>query len=174
MAPVGLIDVEGRSVEAVGDRRYLRGRHKQEDCGRVDEAPDQPGTGDTVDLRPRAGHPDRSPAVVARRQLFFGDKGGLRRAPGLEAAFENLGSLAKGAKMRGDTVAELLAFLAQNDGWPRQAFRPIRHGAVVAPYRSGQQTRIGSEILVVANVDNHRRVRRADDAVEFFGRDFKK
>ena len=44
-------------------------RHEQEHRVRIDEAADQPGAGDAVDLRPRARHPDRASLRVARGQL---------------------------------------------------------------------------------------------------------
>ena len=57
----------------------------------IDEAPDQPGAGDAVDLRPRAGHPDGAALRVARRQFRCRHQRQLGRLPALEAAFERLG-----------------------------------------------------------------------------------
>lgn len=43
-----------------------------------------------------------------------------------------------------------------------------------ASHRSRHKAAIGGEVLVVANVDDRRRIRRADDAVQLVGCDFKK
>ena len=51
MAPENALDIEGRAVEALRDRLHLRGRNEQEHGFRIDEATDQPGTGDTIDFR---------------------------------------------------------------------------------------------------------------------------
>ena len=53
MAPEHVLDVERRGVETLGDGSDFGGRHEQKDRGRIDEAADQPGAGDAVDLRPR-------------------------------------------------------------------------------------------------------------------------
>jgi len=60
---------KGTAVEALADRDDLGRRHEQEHRVRIDEAPDQPGAGDPIDLRPRAGDPDGAPLRVARRQF---------------------------------------------------------------------------------------------------------
>ena len=66
VAPEHALDVEGRGVETLGDRRDLRRRDEQEHRIRIDEAADQPRAGDAVDLRPRARHPDGAALRVAR------------------------------------------------------------------------------------------------------------
>ena len=84
-------DVEGRGVEALADRDHLGRRDEQKHRVRIDEAPDQPGAGDAVDLRPRAGDPDGAALRVARRQFRCRHQRQLGRLPALEAALERLG-----------------------------------------------------------------------------------
>ena len=60
MAPEHVLDVEGRGGEALGHRRHFRRGHEKEDGLGIDEAADQPGAGDAVDLGPRAGDPARA------------------------------------------------------------------------------------------------------------------
>jgi len=52
MAPEHVFDVEGRGVIAFGDAHHLGGCHKQDDRAGIEKPPDQPGTGDAVDLGP--------------------------------------------------------------------------------------------------------------------------
>ena len=105
----------GRRAEALGDRDHLGRRDEQEHGVRIDEAADQPGAGDAVDLRPRPGHPDGAASRIARGQLCGRHQrqpGGL---PGFKAAFERLGRHAV-PQPGGDALAELLAPLADHDG----------------------------------------------------------
>ena len=81
----------------------------------IDEAADQPGTGDAVDLRPRARHPDGAALLVARRELVGADQQLAGLFPGLEAALERLRLDAAVPEPGGRAFAELLAFLADND-----------------------------------------------------------
>ena len=64
------------------------GGDEQEHRVRIDEAADQPGAGDAVDLRPRARHPDGAALRVARRQLVAGHQRQPGRGPAERAAFE--------------------------------------------------------------------------------------
>src|SRR4051794_40381503 len=69
MAPVHVLDVERRGIEAFADRHDLGCGNKQEDRGWIDKAPDQPGAGDAIDLRPRSRDPYRSAARVTGGQF---------------------------------------------------------------------------------------------------------
>src|SRR6266404_4130072 len=71
------IDVVGYAARLLSDGKDLILRDVDELCIGIDEAPDQPGTGDTVDLRMFARHPLAwgSPDVAARRQPLFGPAG---------------------------------------------------------------------------------------------------
>jgi len=53
MAPLDVraLNVEGSGAEAVGHAPDFGGGYEQEYRGGIDEAPDQPGAGDAIDLR---------------------------------------------------------------------------------------------------------------------------
>src|ERR1700757_5327403 len=91
MAPEHVLDIEGNGVEALADRYDLRRRHEQKYRVRIDEAPDQPGAGDAVDLRPRAGYPDGASLGVARGELRGRHQGELGGLPAFKTALERLG-----------------------------------------------------------------------------------
>ena len=108
-----------RSATAVD----LGRRHEQEDRLRIDEAADQPGAGDPVDLGPRAGHPDGPALRIARRQLGLGHHRQPGGSPGLHAALQGLGLDAGMAEPGGGAVAELAAVRQMTT-----ALRPTRSG----------------------------------------------
>ena len=60
MAPEDTLafDVERGRPEALRDGRNFGWGDEQEHGPRIDEAADQPGTGDPVDLGARSGHPN--------------------------------------------------------------------------------------------------------------------
>jgi hypothetical protein len=63
----------------------------------------------------------------------------------------------------GGALRQFLAAQADDDGRAAgKFFAPIGGLFVAAPDRTGDQPRVGGEILVGANVDEGRRVRRAD------------
>src|SRR6266481_5307330 len=68
------IDVVRDPTQLFSDSQYLILRDIDEFRVGIDEAADQPGTGDTVDLRVFAGHPLpwSCPDVAAGRQSLFG------------------------------------------------------------------------------------------------------
>ena len=72
--------------------RHFGSRNEQENRGRIDEAADQPGTGDAVDLRPLARHPDGAASRVARRKLHHRHERQAGAVPGEETAVEALGA----------------------------------------------------------------------------------
>src|SRR5258708_2327944 len=75
------LDVVGNGAGLLGNRRHLIGRDIDELRLRIDEAADQPGTGDAVDLRMLARHPlVRIADDAPRWQLLFG--------PAVNTAFE--------------------------------------------------------------------------------------
>ena len=84
---------------------------------RIDEAADQPGAGDAVDLRPLARHPDGAALGVARRQLVRGNERAAR--PRARPGSRPPATLARRALLPqpgGDAMAELQALLADDDG----------------------------------------------------------
>src|SRR5688500_11094227 len=88
MAPEYAVDVERGRTEAFGDPSHLGRRHIQEDGGRIDEAADQPGAGDAVDLGPGASYPDGAPRGVALWQLGRVDHRQAGGTPCREAALQ--------------------------------------------------------------------------------------
>ena len=114
--------------------RTSAGGDEQEHRAGIDEAADQPGTGDAVDLRPRPRHPDGAPLRVARRQPFGRHGRQPGRRPGLDAAFERFGQRPEMAQPRGGALAELEAAVAGDDHpAPSQRRPPMRDRLGVPP-----------------------------------------
>jgi hypothetical protein len=80
------LDIEGRGAKAFGHIRHIGGGNEEEDGARVDEAADQPWAGDTVHLRPGAGHPQGAAILITRRQGAERHQGQPGLGPGQEAA----------------------------------------------------------------------------------------
>src|SRR6266478_2549802 len=68
------IDVVRNPTRLLSNGEYLILRHVDEFCIGIDEASDQPRTGDAVDLRVFSRHPltRGGPDVAARRHSLFG------------------------------------------------------------------------------------------------------
>ena len=90
MAPENPFDIEWRGIETLCDRMHFRRRDKEKDGGRIDKAPDEPRASNAVDLRPRARHPRRAPARIARGQFVFGHERQARLRPRFMAPEKNL------------------------------------------------------------------------------------
>ena len=137
-------DVEGCRPEALGDALDLGGRDEQEHGAGIDEATDEPGAGDAVDLGPGARHPDRAPLRVARRQLRLGHHRQVGGRPAERAAVKRLRRHALVTQPGGDALAELESLLADHDGGAAAELgRPLGHGSVRAPDRARDQARVG-------------------------------
>src|SRR3546814_4704638 len=65
----------------------------------VDEAPDEPRTGDAVDLGPLAGDPLARPVLRIARQRRLADRRSGGRAVGFDAALEETGIETERAQM---------------------------------------------------------------------------
>ena len=65
MAEGYALDIEGGRAEALGDGDDFGGRHEEKHRTWVNEATDEPGTGNAIDLGPRARHPKRRAVVDA-------------------------------------------------------------------------------------------------------------
>jgi hypothetical protein len=168
------LDVERRCPEPLRHAVHVRRVHEQEHGPRIDEAADEPGAGDAVDLRARARHPHRAPARVAGRQDGDGHHGQPGRRPSEGAAFERFGRNAKVPQPRGHPLAELQPFLADHHGGPARAGelgRPAIDIPEGAAQRARNQARIAGEVLVRANVEEGRRVGPPDEAGKLVGRD---
>ena len=162
-------DVERDAAEFLG-RRLDIGRIDEQDLRiGVDEAADQPGAGDAVDLRPPPRHPDAGPS---RREAFEGLAVDHRQpgvAPGEAAAFQHRGVIAGAAQFGGDELAQFLAGLAGNDDRALLVERrhPARKFGRLLPVTGWQQSRRGVVDVAPPHVDELRRIRRADQVPEF-------
>ena len=78
----------GVAREALRHAVDLRRRDEQEHRARIDEAADEPGAGDAVDLGPRARHPDGAALRVERRHLGGRHQRQAGLAPALEAVLQ--------------------------------------------------------------------------------------
>src|SRR5437868_14095717 len=116
MTPEHVFDIEGYGVEALADRNDLGRHHEQKYRVGIDEAPDQPGAGDAVDLRPRAGHPNGAPLRVAGRQFRGRHQGKLGSLPALKTALERFRTHVEVSQPGRSALGELLAAQADDDG----------------------------------------------------------
>ena len=98
MTPERALDIERVGTETLGDGRDLRGRHEQKHGVGIDEATDQPGTGNTIDFWAEACHPHRTSLVVMSWQIVCSQQRLARLPPGCKAAFQRLGVDAAMAK----------------------------------------------------------------------------
>ena len=170
MAPEHALDVEGRGVEPLGDGRDLRRQHEQEHRIGIDEAADQPGAGDAVDLRAAARHPDG--AALARRAAAACRCEPAARRPSSRLRTRLPASVPRCRSCRSQAAVPSLSFcpLWQTTTTHLAAVvrRPIADGAVVAPPRARQQSGIGAIVVVDAHIDDGRRV-AADRSGERIG-----
>ena len=90
MAPEHAIEIERRGTELFGYTFNLGGGHEQEHRARVDEAADQPWTGDAVHLWPSPGDPDRAPLTVQRRNPAELQQRQPGLCPALNPLFEHI------------------------------------------------------------------------------------
>ena len=149
VAPEHAFDVEGRRAVAFCNAHHLGGGHEQDDGAGIQKAADQPGAGDTVDLGPRARHPDGAALRIAGGELCRINQRQPGRPPGLEPAFEILRRAAFGAKPGGGTLRAPVAGLADGDGGVAAELQ--RQGGerpIVDPRGTGEQPWIGGEILL--------------------------
>ena len=89
-----------------------------------------------------------------------------------EAIFEGIGGNAAVPQPRRDAFAELFALLANDDGrTPGEFAGPVRDVAMRTARRAGNQSRVGLEVFVGADVDENGTVRRAYEPRELFNGD---
>ena len=166
MTPEHTFDIKWGSVEALRDRLHFRGRDKEYDGSRIDEAANEPRTSDAIDFRPRACYPHRSPLRIASGQFAFRDERETRLRPSRMSAGKNLGG--RGAAVtqpRGNAFALGPAVLAYRHCRASGEFRrPGRHCSVRPAYRAGNEARIGGEGIHAAHVDERGSIRHADQA----------
>ena len=91
MGPEDILDIEGNRAKARGHAFDLARGHEQKHGIGIDEAADEPWTGDPVDLGPRTGYPERGLSKAKGRQMIGSDKHAVLVTPCLEATFQRLG-----------------------------------------------------------------------------------
>src|SRR5215471_9713042 len=116
MAPKAIFDVKWRASETLGYLHYIRWRHKQKHGAWIDEATNEPGTGDPVDFRTRAGHPHSSTLTIDRRELGQWNQWKLSFSPCLEPSFQHLRRNTFISEPRRKPLACACTFLADHDG----------------------------------------------------------
>jgi hypothetical protein len=85
------LNIEGRCRKLLRHRHDLGRRDVEEYGVGVDETPNEPRTGDTVNLRARSCHPNRAAVAVSWRQDFDRHHRVMGRGPGERAALKCLG-----------------------------------------------------------------------------------
>ena len=169
MAPEHALDVERRGAEALGHRLDFRGATNRNTALGIDEAADQPGAGDAVDLGPRARDPDGAARRRrARAACRIGTSGRPACCQASKPPSRTLGGNARVAQPGGGALAELLAALADDDGGPPSSRRrPVgdcrRAGGGPTP---GMSRGSAAKSSSVAHIDEDRAFRRADQARE--------
>ena len=108
---------------------------------------------------------------ASRGGQFFGrHQRQLCGLPALKAAFQRFGRNIEMPQPGRGALRELLAAQADDDGRAAGKFlAPVGGFLVAAPDGAGNQPLVGGEILVGPNVDQGRRVRRADQAESLSG-----
>ena len=169
VAPEHVLDVKGRGVEPLADGYDLGRRDIEKHRIRIDKAADQPGTGDAVDLWPRARYPHGAALGVARRQFGRIQQRKFGLLPALEAAFERFGRDVGVPQPGRGALRELGAAQANNDcGVAGEIAGPVASVFMATPDGAGNQPRVGGEIGVGTNVDQDRRVRGTDQPQRIF------
>src|SRR4051794_9271724 len=170
MAPIHIFNIERRRSEAFRDGFNLGGRYKHEYGGRIDKAANQPRTCNAVDLGARTRDPDRAVASVALWNLVGRNGGQFGGCPAEMSTFEDFGLDIATAQQGSGTLAELLAFLADDDdGLAGHAGGPVLGVEMRSADGARYQSRIRREILIDSNIDETRRVGRADESRQFVG-----
>ena len=90
MAPEDILDVEWGASKTLGYRHHIRRSDKEEHRAWIDEATNEPRTGDAVDFWPGARHPHSSSLSINRRKLGEGNQRKLRLLPCFEPSFQHL------------------------------------------------------------------------------------
>jgi len=155
VAPEHALDVEGCGAEAVGYGFDLRRGDEQEDGRWIDEAADQPGASDAVDLGAGAGHPDGPALRITSGNMIGSHQQAAALRPALEATVEGFGSSTSLPQPSSDALAQLEAALA--DHGHRLAGigpGPGCDRAVVTLAAGGQRAGIGRNVIVYSDVEN--------------------
>ena len=163
VAELDALDVIGSAADVGGDLGDVVRRHVDELRAGIDEAADEPRTGDAVDLRVLAGDPLVLGCIAlaaCRQALLF---------PAGNAAFE-IGGLDAGVlQSLGDALADLVAVDAIDDHLAifRQVGAPVRHRFRRPMNGADDHGLVGAEGFGTTNVHEHRRRCRAQTCIKF-------
>src|SRR6187431_697320 len=116
MAPKDIFDIKWRAPETLGYFHDIRRRHKQKHGAWIDEATNEPGTGDAIDFRTSAGHPYSATLPINRRELGNWNQRKRSLSPGLEPSFQHLRGNTFVSKPRCNSLTYARAFLTDRDG----------------------------------------------------------
>src|SRR5258708_6101579 len=151
------IDVVGRSAGLLGDGENLLCRDVNEFRAWIDEAPDQPGAGDAVDLRMLPGHP------LGRRRSRSLAGWQASRAPSGDTTVKMRGRESSGTQGRGRGLTQLPPVHAVNNYRTicRQVSPPALDIVRGTMKRADDQSVVAGEIDGTTNVHQHTGRRRA-------------
>jgi len=90
MAPEDILDIERNATKALGHLHDIRRSNKQERGAWIDEATNEPGARDAVNLGASAGHPNGSSPSVNGGKLGEGNQGKGRLLPRYQSPFQHL------------------------------------------------------------------------------------
>ena len=176
VAAMGDLDVghiEGDGGQLLRRQHDLFGHDVEEFRGRVEEARNQPGARDAIDLGPHARHPPRGAPFTISDAEALGDSGQPRLLPPEIAAFQRRRIDAAQTQLGGCGLADFEAFDADRDDAlaVRDLVCPILHPLMIPPPRAGDQPLLDVVILAAANIENDRRIGAANARVEVSWRD---
>src|SRR4051812_1070771 len=164
VADLDALDVEWDRTDIVRDVLYLTGIDIVDARLRIDEAPDQPGARDAVDLWTPPRHPQARRLRREALQRDFGDDWQASFTPGLAAALQHLRLRTALAQLRRDHLAEIVTIAAGEHDGPLggQGVDPFHVGFRLMPLRGGNDSRTRLVDLAAAHIENHRSVGGAD------------
>ena len=163
MTELDALDVIGSAADVGGDLGDVVRRHVNELRAGIDEAADEPRTGDAVDLRVLAGYPLvlGCIALAPCRQVSLFPVG--------DTAFEIVRLDAGVLQSFGDALADLVAVDAIDDHVTvfRQSGAPVRQRFRWPMDGTDDHGLVGAECFGATNVHEHRRRCRAQPCIEF-------
>src|SRR5215831_10190956 len=171
MAELDILDVERHAAAFARHIDHLIGIDEQDPRLRIEEAADQPGAGNAVDLRPPPRDPD---AWTLRRQtveLRFRNQRQPGLGPAFIAAFEHTCVDPVRAQLRCRSLAHFMAGLAGENDWLAKFSRPLLYLCGIAPDRARQQMRRLLVGIAPPDVDELHFIACGDGIPEIFRRD---
>ena len=100
-----VVERVGLARKSIGDVSHFGRRNEAKDSGGIDEAPDEPGACDPIDLRPRPRDPDRASPIITLRQMIRPHQKPFARDPSFEPALQVFGTGPRAAQPGGDALA---------------------------------------------------------------------